>query len=183
MCPFNVYELGSSLYQVFNTGKVRSFNKNRELNLHTNGKGYLSVSLWDGQRSVRKYIHRLVAEIFIPNPNNYLEVNHIDGDKTNNHYQNLEWCTRQQNVRHAYESGLYDNFMDQVKERQQLWVGLTNSSRKVLDVLPEKNKAGNYKVLVKCNCGNELAMYFNDFKKDKQQYCRSCRPKSSYQRS
>lgn len=51
-------------------------------------------------------IHRIIALTFIENPNNYPQVNHIDGDKGNNHVDNLEWCTVRQNIRHAEESGL-----------------------------------------------------------------------------
>jgi hypothetical protein len=51
-------------------------------------------------------IHRLVAETFIPNPNNLLEVNHKDGNKQNNDVTNLEWCTRLENIRHIYKNGL-----------------------------------------------------------------------------
>ena len=52
-------------------------------------------------------IHRLVAKAFIPNPKDYLEVNHLDGNGFNNCVDNLEWCTRKQNVRHAVENGLH----------------------------------------------------------------------------
>lgn len=51
-------------------------------------------------------VHRLIALTFIPNPNNYPQVNHIDGDKGNNHKSNLEWCSNSQNQIHAFESGL-----------------------------------------------------------------------------
>ena len=53
-----------------------------------------------------QYVHRLVAETWIDNPNHYKEVNHIDGDKDNNRVENLEWMTRSENMRHAYQTGL-----------------------------------------------------------------------------
>lgn len=51
-------------------------------------------------------IHRLVAEVFVPNPEGLPCINHLDGDKSNPHPSNLEWCTHQQNMQHAMESGL-----------------------------------------------------------------------------
>lgn len=64
--------------------------------------GYLRVGL--NKRLCR--VHRLVAEAFIPNPTGLSQVNHIDGNKLNNHVDNLEWCTPKQNIHHAYEHGL-----------------------------------------------------------------------------
>lgn len=77
-------------------GKIRK-QKHRK---HSNG--YLRT----GIRAKDFYIHRLVAELFCENPNNYVEVNHIDGNKENNHYTNLEWCTRSENNKHMFAKGL-----------------------------------------------------------------------------
>ena len=70
--------------------------------------GYTRVYLRDINTNKRKdyKLHRLVAEYFIDNSNHYKEVNHIDGDKTNNHVSNLEWCTRSENNSHAFAHGL-----------------------------------------------------------------------------
>lgn len=69
-------------------------------------RGYMTynLSLRNGRRHRR--IHRMIAEYFIPNPFGYETVNHIDGNKLNNHAENLEWCTLQQNLAHAYKNGL-----------------------------------------------------------------------------
>lgn len=67
--------------------------------------GYLAVNLFKDGKQKHYYIHRLVAEAFIPNPGNLPEVNHKDCDKTNNHVSNLEWCDRNWNLQHSYENG------------------------------------------------------------------------------
>ena len=64
-------------------------------------KGYLQVHLCKNGKIKNNYIHRLVAEAFIPNPNDYPEVNHLDEDKANNYVKNLEWCTRERNMNHG----------------------------------------------------------------------------------
>lgn len=73
----------------------------------------VTVSNPDRKRRVPdvKKVHRMVAEAFLPNPHNLPEVNHKDGNRLNNHLENLEWCTRQQNMEHAHKTGLIKNMI------------------------------------------------------------------------
>jgi hypothetical protein len=105
------------VYEVSNLGLVRSLPRTEKSNVgervrngkvlsSRNTKGYKSVVLCKDGRQTFVYVHRLVAQIFIPNPENKPEVNHIDGDKTNNEVENLEWCTKSENQKHSYANGL-----------------------------------------------------------------------------
>ena len=69
-------------------------------------QGYLHVGLTINKKVKQMRVHRLVAEAFIPNPENKPYVNHIDGDRKNNHITNLEWVTPAENAQHAVEAGL-----------------------------------------------------------------------------
>lgn len=91
------------IYQVSNFGNVR--NKDKKLNFFDN-KGYLVVDL--SKNNIRKHyrVHRLVADVFIENPYNKKEVNHIDGNKHNNNVYNLEFVTSRENKIHAVNNGL-----------------------------------------------------------------------------
>lgn len=66
---------------------------------------YKRVGLWKNQQNNVRFVHRLVAETFIPNPLNKPFINHIDNDPHNNHVDNLEWCTQQENIQHSLKQG------------------------------------------------------------------------------
>lgn len=87
-------------------------------------KPYQVVSLYKNNKSKNFLVHRLIAETFIPNPKNLPEVNHIDGDVTNNRLENLEWVTSKQNKKHAWENGLYTHMKlsrNDIKEIRKLY--------------------------------------------------------------
>lgn len=67
---------------------------------------YKSYILSHDDKKLNRFEHRLVAECFIPNPENKPQVNHKDGNKLNNHYSNLEWVTQNENIQHMYDTGL-----------------------------------------------------------------------------
>lgn len=92
-------------YRVYEDGKIAG-KRVDFLSPADNGRGYLIVSvLVDGKRKTIG-VHKLVALAFIPNPDNLPEVNHKDGNKLNNHHSNLEWTTRGENIRHAFDNNL-----------------------------------------------------------------------------
>lgn len=86
------------LYAITSYGKVWSYRSKKFLKPYVN-KGYLQVALSKDKESKNFYIHRLVAEAYIPNPNNYDTVDHIDFDKTNNCVNNLQWMSRSEKCR------------------------------------------------------------------------------------
>ena len=103
------------LYQISNFGRVKSLNynhtkKEKVLCEKNHKSNYVTVMLCKNGENKNKSIHILVASAFIPNPNNYPCVNHIDGNKKNNNVDNLEWCTHKQNVEHAIKTGLANHY-------------------------------------------------------------------------
>lgn len=107
-----------SYYQVSNFGRVRSLDRyinakngskafcaGRVLKQDSSGR-YLRVCLMKSGKKKNFMVHRLVAKAFVENPNNKTQINHKDGNRFNNKYDNLEWCTPSENVYHAYKTKL-----------------------------------------------------------------------------
>ena len=92
-------------YQVSNHGRVKNSKTSKILKPYLT-RGYLRVSLYNESGRKCKLVHRLVAEAFIPNPQNKSEVNHINGCKTDANACNLEWATASENMYHAHSNGL-----------------------------------------------------------------------------
>ena len=103
-----IWKLSSIIpkYEVSNLGRVRNYKRKNILKPKRNYE-YLSIQANVGYKKYTSFkIHRLVATEFIPNPENKLYVNHLDGNKHNNCVNNLEWVTASENIRHALKNGL-----------------------------------------------------------------------------
>lgn len=94
-------------YQISNLGKVRNTNTKKLYITSIDTRGYYRINLYNNLGEYKTFrVHRLLGIAFIPNPNNYPCINHIDGNKANNDLSNLEWCTHQQNTIHAVQNKL-----------------------------------------------------------------------------
>lgn len=99
------YHFGGLNYKVSNLGRVIGSASGRMLATRINNDGYEMVTMGKDYCRTGLRVHRLVADLFIENPNNYEEVNHIDFNRTNNRFDNLEWTTHSENIRHTVKSG------------------------------------------------------------------------------
>ena len=113
-------------YEITKDGEIINKHNNRKVKLQPNTKGYLRVII--GHK--KYFVHRLVAQKYIPNPQNKPQVNHKDGNKLNNCVFNLEWVTNQENRNHAIENGLH------TCGEKCFWAKLT--SKDVLFILQDK---------------------------------------------
>lgn len=113
-------EIFDGRYVVYSDGRIWSTYRKKFMIPDINYKGYETIRIYIN-KIITKHttIHRLVAESFIPNPNNFTQINHINGDKTNNRVENLEWCSNRGNQRH------FQNFF-----KNNQYVGTTKHHRK-----------------------------------------------------
>ena len=126
------------LYQVSNTGKVRDL-KNHIKSVYKNNKGYVCLSLYYNRKTYHPTVHRLVAKAFIPNPNNYEQVNHKDCNKENNSVENLEWCNQRYNYNEGMKTFQYS------KNEEHYFAKLKNSD---IPIIYELYKLGFTRVTV-----------------------------------
>jgi hypothetical protein len=117
--PISGYE---DIYEISNWGRVKSLSRDivyetghsqrmheKVLKLQKHTHDYKSIGLHDNKVQATFLVHRIVGEHFVDNPYNYQWINHKDGDKSNNYYKNLEWCTPSDNSKHAFKIGLRTN--------------------------------------------------------------------------
>ena len=94
------------IYQISNFGEIRSCKNNKIRKQIKQRSGYMRIILTKNSKQKATNVHILVAKCFVNNQNGYRYVNHIDGDKTNNSANNLEWVTASQNMQHAFKNKL-----------------------------------------------------------------------------
>lgn len=112
-------------YYVSNFGRVKSFYTGKILKPAIS-LGYLFVHLCNNSKRKIFYVHRLVAQLFVSNPDNKPQINHRDGNRLNNHISNLEWCTSAENIKHAVEHNLIpsceDNYLAKLTQEQIFYI-------------------------------------------------------------
>jgi len=166
------------LYQVSNLGRVKSLSrkykhnmfgkkiiyktsKERLLTININ-QGYAHVVLCKNGKCKQKLLHRLIAQSFIPNPENKPNINHIDGNGLNNNLDNLEWCTQKENIKHASDIlNIFNNYQRYRDTRTKFVIQLNNETKEFMAIF---NSAKETSILldvpistIRSSCRNSIS--------------------------
>ena len=154
---------GFENYIICTDGTVHN-KKGHNISRWKDNVGYLQVKLSKEGKWYYKRVHRLVAEAFILNPNNLKQVNHIDGDKTNNEVSNLEWIDNKNNTQHGYDNNLYHSKHRNIKIEvyDKITHQLINTYKSIRETANELNI--NRKTLSRILFDNKENNYDYDFK-------------------
>lgn len=141
------------LYQISNLGNIKSFISNKILSKAKDSNGYEIVTLCKNKKRYTKTIHRLVAESFLGKSK--LEVNHIDGNKSNNILSNLEYVSKKQNIRHAINSGLFKpNYTKIAVEKRKKVLQINPDTLEVVNVYNSAHEAARINGYSRANISN-----------------------------
>lgn len=146
------------LYQISNLGRIKSLGRTikrdkkgemrieeKIIQVHTLKNGYNKVDLFKEGKKKCCYIHRLVAEAFIPNTDRKKDVNHINGIKLDNRVENLEWATRSENMKHAFRTGLSATTEAQrIAARKNGSKNITQTYPKIMKKVKQYDLEGNF---------------------------------------
>ncbi len=135
-------------YTIDTNGNVFSKRKHKYLKQTINRNGYCKVTLQKNKYKKMFSVHRLVAETFIPNPNNLPQVNHIDYDRTNNKINNLEWCTPKENTSWSIKNGRFENMKkinsDRMKKNKVYLLGYKKANEATKKKIQQFDKNNNF---------------------------------------
>lgn len=132
----------NSNYEISNYGNIRHNDKVLKV---SENQSYKKIRIKINNNYKTCYIHRLVAEAFIPKPKGKEFINHIDANKHNNNINNLEWCTRSENEKHAWNNGLKEKARIKVKDNLKIARNYTNNEKPVKQLDKQNNIINTWK--------------------------------------
>lgn len=150
-----------SYYEVSNWGRVRNIVTKSLLKAHKTPAGYYRLQLQVKGKSVNFLVHRLVAVAFIQNPQNKPEVNHINSIRTDNYFQNLEWVTSSENLKHAYDSGFKEiKYIVYCEELNITTIGTGEMERKLKELGYSKARQSSILSCINGRTSHHLNLHF-----------------------